>query len=285
MLIRFGDDPQLSQLGLACNTGNAELFSNVAAACALGLPEVSRGAVTAVPAIICGGGPSLAATLESVRALKASGAKLYALNNTAEFLTRHNIRPDAQMMVDPRAQNVEFLQNQWADELFLASQCHPDVFARAKSIGYPVTVYHTADEAVRPAIKNPNAVYISGGITVGLTGLCLLHTLGHRDIFMFGYDSSHAAGASHAYAQPMNAGDEMVRCVVDSQTFDCSLGMAGQAHEFRPVADMLAAFGTTLHVYGDGLLPTLWRSWRLRAGFLVQRVSIGGGTSSQGAGV
>lgn len=262
MLIRFGDEPQLSQLGLLCNTGNSELLSNVAAACSLGLPEVQRQPVASQGAVICGGGPSLTATLESIRALKASGAKLYALNNTAELLSRAGIRPDAQVIVDPRAGNIVFLNQQWADELLLASQCHADLFARAKSIGYPVRLYHTADEAVRGAITNPNACYISGGTTVGLTALCLAHALGHRDLYLFGYDSSHAAGVSHAYAQPMNAADEMVRCVVDSQVFDCSLGMAGQAHEFRGIAQMLAAWGTAVHVYGDGLLPTMWRIWQ-----------------------
>src|SRR6185295_11025411 len=54
----------------------------------------------------------------------------------------------------------------------------------------------------------------------------------------------------------------MVRCVVDSQVFDCSLGMASQGHEFRAVSNMLAAWGTSLHVYGEGFLPTLWRSWQ-----------------------
>jgi hypothetical protein len=255
MLIRYGDDPQLSSLGLLCNMGEAGLFSNVSKNVALGLPEVKS-----PPAVICGGGPSLGETLDSIRELKSAGAKIFALNNTAKFLTENGIKPDVQVIVDPRPQNVEFLEKQWADEVLLASQCHPDLFERCKKIGYPVRLWHACTEGIEKYIK-PESFRIGGGLTVGLSSLCLVHLLGFREIHLFGYDSSHAKGKSHAYSQPMNSGDEMVRAAVDNQVFDCSLAQAGQATEFKSVSKMLAEHGCKFHVYGSGLLPTLWRAW------------------------
>ncbi len=255
MLIRYGDQPQLSTLGLLCNTGDSGLFSNVSSNVALGFPEVKS-----CPAVICGGGPSLIDTLESIRSLKADGAKVFALNNTAKFLVEHGIKPDAQILVDPRPQNVVFLERPWADEVLLASQCHPALFERCKEIGYPVRIWHAASEGIEKYIK-PESFRIGGGITVGLAGLCLVHLLGFRELHLFGYDSSHAKGKSHVYSQPMNQADEMVTAVVDNQVFDCSLAMAGQADEFKNTSTMLMEHGCTFHVYGEGLLPTLWRMW------------------------
>lgn len=261
MLIRFGDQPQLSSLSLLCNTADSGLFSNVAVNSGRGLPEVRVGKPTKQPAVLVGGGPSLAATLESIRELKDSGAYIFALNNTAKFLAQHGIRPHAQILVDPRPQNASFLEQSWADEVFLASQCDPALFDHCKAIGYPVTMWHAATDGVERHIVTPDPCRIGGGLTVGLAGACVAHTLGHRELHLFGYDSSHAAGASHAYEQAMNLADEMARVTVDSQTFDCSLAMAAQADEFRNVSQFLMDSGTAIHVYGDGLLPTLWRLW------------------------
>lgn len=264
MLVRCGDSPHLSQVGLLCNTEDAGLFSNVSRAMELGLPEVNKQPITPQHAVICGGGPSLADTLENIRELKNKGAKVFALNNTAKFLAKHGIRADAQILVDPRGGNVEFVDEVWTDEVFLASQCHPDLFDKCKEIGYPVRLWHAATDGLEkyaPQLGGKHC-HVGGGLTVGLAGLCLLHVLGHRQIHLFGYDSSHAQGKSHAYRQDMNRDDEMVTAAVENRLFHCSLAMVGQAHEFKNVSTMLQDFACTLHVYGDGLLPTLWRAWQ-----------------------
>jgi hypothetical protein len=257
MLIRYGDSPQLSPLGLLCNTGEAGLLSNISAACQLGLPEVIELPANDVPVVICGGGPSLADTLESVRELQKKGAKVYALNNAARFLVLNGIRPDAQVMVDPRPQNADFINEAWADELLLSSQCAPEVFAQAKEIGYPVRIWHPAQDGTEQVSTR---FYVGGGLTVGLCSICLAFMVGHREIHLFGYDSSHAKGLGHAYEQQLNNNVELVTCVVDSQEFTCSLAMAGQSSEFTNVQKMLEDLGAKITVYGDGLLPTLWRA-------------------------
>jgi hypothetical protein len=60
----------------------------------------------------------------------------------------------------------------------------------------------------------------------------------------------------------MNDKDEIVRCAADSQVFYASMAMAGQAAGFKEMLDMLEAHDCKIQVYGEGLLPTMWRSWQ-----------------------
>jgi hypothetical protein len=261
MLIRYGDEPQLSQFSLLCNTGQDGLFSNVSSACKRGLPEIDLVPPTGVPALICGGGPSLEDTLESIRAMKDAGAKVFALNNTAKFLAERGIQADYQVIIDPRPDNVCFLERPWAAELLLCSQCHPDLFDRAAEIGYPVRLWHPGFMDLVKAIPQEKPLLVSVSLTVGLSALSLAHVFGHREFHLFGYDSSHREDQSHAYRQAMNDNDEIVRCVADGRVFYASLAMAGQANQFRELYQMLEREGTSIKVHGDGLIPTLWRSW------------------------
>src|SRR3990167_5126033 len=148
MLIRVGDEAQLRALGLACNMGDAGLFSNVRASTRLGLPAVGTHEAIAQVAVICGGGAALALTLESIRKLKDEGAKVYALNNAASYLAQNGIEADAQIIVDSRSSNARFVAERWARELYLASQCHPQTFAQAAESGYDVRLYHGAVEGL-----------------------------------------------------------------------------------------------------------------------------------------
>ncbi len=262
MLIRYGDEPQLSQFTLLCNTEQSGLFSNVASACKRALPEIDLIPPTGIPALICGGGPSLEDTLETIRSMKSSGAKIYALNNTAKFLSERGIKPDYQVIIDPRPDNVAFLEKPWAGEVLLCSQCHPDLFDQAERIGYPVRLWHPGFMELMKAIPQEQPLLVSVSLTVGLSSLSLVHVLGHREIHLFGYDSSHKEDKSHAYEQEMNRNDEIVRCVADGKVFYSSMAMAGQANQFKQIHDMLLGEGTTTTVHGEGLIPTLWRSWQ-----------------------
>lgn len=284
MLVKVGDSANLQPLSLACNTGDEGLFSNIRSSTRRGLTAVRPCKESPQVALICGGGPSLGGSLENIRQLQVEGAKIYALNNSAKFLTDHGIEVDAQIIVDSRPLNAQFVAHRTASELYLASQCHPETYAQALKSGYRVKVYHGAINGIlpnihkslwqtalwalykrfrRPWLANLSRVpeLIGGGTTVGLTGLCLVHTLGHRKIHLFGYDSSHAEGKSHAYRQDANSGDEIVQCVVDSKVFDCSTTMAGQSSQFKDISEMLASHGAKIEVHGEGLLPTIWRAW------------------------
>ncbi len=263
MLIRYSDNPkQLTHTPLGCNTPEEGMLSNVRAACSLGLPEVSEVAAHEGIAVICGGGPSLTGSLESISAMQAKGAKIFALNNVARFLHANGIRPDYQVIVDPRPLNAGFVAARSSDERRLCAPVDPAVFEKARASGYPIRLWHAAIDELKRAIPQDNPLLISVTTTVGLSVLSLVHTLGFRDLQLFGYDSSHREGASHAYTQAANAADELVRCCVDSRAFTSSLAMASQASQFKHMCDMLAHFETKITVHGDGLVPALWRKWQ-----------------------
>jgi len=265
MLIRYGNEPQLSQFSLLCNTEQGGLLSNVSSACARHLPEIDEFKAHDTVAVICGGGPSIEDSLVSIRALKAAGAKVFALNNAAKYLATRGIKPDYHVVIDPRQVNVDFFEEAWAEEALLCSHVHPEVFDQCEKIGYKVRLWHPNVEGITDYIPQKNPLLVSVSLTVGISTLCLAHALGHRNLQLFGYDCSHKKERSHAYGQPRNASDEIVRCVVDSQVFYASMAMAGQAAQFKEIYDMLARLDCKVEVHGEGLLPAMYRKWQQQA--------------------
>lgn len=235
---------------VVCNSPQESLLSNVAATVARNLPEVKVEPVKNVPAIIAAGGPSLADTLDRIREIKADGGVVFALNNAAAYLVEHGIRPDYQIVLDARKENVAFVRGDYADHCLLASQCHPDVF---DACVMPITVWHPIIEGIEPVLPHKPTL-IGGGITVGLSGLCVVYTLGYRVIHLFGYDSSYREGDSHAYEQAINKGQQTLRVAVNERVFIASVAMAAQAEKFTHLAVELADMGCEIYPHGDGLL-------------------------------
>lgn len=259
MLIRYPHQEQLSQFNIACNTGDVGLFSNVESACARGLPDLEAILDTKPPAIIVGGGPSLASTLESIRQMQLHGGVVFALNNAAKYLVENGIPVDYQIILDARSTNVAFLEKAWAKQLLLASQCHPSLFDKAQELSYPTILWHPVIEGIVNHIPKKSPLLIGGGLTVGLSGMCVIYTLGYRQMHLFGYDSCHSEELHHAYSQPENDVDELTTVAVDGRVFKCTVTMAAQANSFQKVSEMLADLDCEIHVYGDGLIPHIAR--------------------------
>jgi len=256
MLIRLGDDANLSQTRLACNTGEEGLFSNVRENIKRDLPLLPLHRA----AILCGGGPSISGELENIKRLKKEGGIIFAMNNTARFLHENGIISDYQVIIDPRPQNVEFVTRPWAGELLLCSQAHPSVADRARQIGYPVRLWHPSIDGMRKFVGEMPVLTVS--LTAGLSAISLAHCMGHHDFHFFGYDCSRTKEQSHAYRQDMNANDEIVRCCADNRVFYASMSMAGQANQFKEFYDMMRQkYGCTMKLYGDGLLQTMVKAW------------------------
>lgn len=255
MLIRYSDQEQLSQLNVVPNTGDVGLFSNIESSAKRGLRELEACVDQMPPAVIVGGGPSLNSTLESIRHMKACGATIFALNNAARFLYENGITADLQIILDAREANAEFLDRRWAGEVLLCSQCHPALFDRAAEIGLPVRIWHPVMEGIEKYIPHENPLLVGGGITVGLSGMCVVYTLGHRELHLFGCDSCHSEKLHHAYEQILNDQDELTEVAVEGRVFRCSVAMAAQAQHFQPVAEMLANLDCEITVHGDGLIP------------------------------
>lgn len=238
----------------AMNVKEAEVRRNIQHA--LGKPKwIEMRDGTQYPAIIVGGGPSLEQDLWRIKGYQLSGAVVYATNNTYDYLKERGITPDAHVMHDARPENLSFVP-QGETICYYASQCHPSVLDAAAE---RLVCWHphseTCIDAIGESSKGPTMV--SGGSTIGLNAISLAYILGHRNFLLFGFDSSYAEGAHHAYPQALNDAELVLEVQAHGQTFRCAPWMIQQSEQFVTLARQLVALGCELTVYGSGLVPTL----------------------------
>lgn len=239
-----------------CNTRDEELKAHIDHALTLGLPEVTSDDAHEGVALLIGGGPSLKRSIPFIKGLQQAGATVFAMNNAARYLRERDVCVDYQVMLDARQENAKYVGN--ATEYLLASQCHPDVFASARG---PVTLWHAYyDNAHEFYPADHEMTLVGGGTTVLLRSMCLVYTMGYRNIHLFGGDSSSETQA-HAYEQTQSIKDADVSVeITDGEmTFQAAPWMAMQAREFQEVATALAELDCSISVHGDGLLPHVAR--------------------------
>ena len=253
-------------LGTCPNTADSQLRANALAALRRGLPEFQMQPARPEPAVLCGGGPSLGDedSLDTILKLQAMGATIIALNNAAQFLAENGIRADYQIVLDARPENAEFVRYDRADTLLLASQCHPDVFDTALARGAKVLLWTHGSPEYGKELKDELGreeplLMLGGSHTVGLCGMVVAWAMGHDRLHLFGYDSCHRNDRGHAYAQPLNAGDQILRVAVYNRVFHASVAMVAQARAFPGLAAALAEKGVETHVHGHGLIPHIAR--------------------------
>jgi hypothetical protein len=215
--------------------------------------------------VLCCGGPSLRDSLPAIRDHKRRGAVVVSVNNALGFLMEHGVTPSSHVMLDARPENAAFVRSGPDIRYFVASQCHPDVFDALE--GKDVIVWHNAvgdgedlekiakpyETADRPIIQVP------GGGTVGLRAMWLIWFSGFRKLHVYGMDGSYEDGAHHAYAQPLNDGEELLQVMMGGKAYACARWMARQAEEFRGTWRDLQRYGMRLFVHGRGLIPDMAR--------------------------
>lgn len=206
-------------------------------------------------ALIVGGGPSLKDQIATIGMLQASGAKLFALNAVDGYLRARGIKPDVHVMMDARPDIHDFI-NTGGEKLY-ASMCDPSVLHAASCHG-DLSVWHSALEATQHLMDDK--ITLGGGTTVGTHALALTWALGYRKMLVFGFDSSYADGAHHAYSQSLNDGERILDCVVAGRKFKAAAWMIQQAEDFKGLAVKLATMGVSISIFGDGLLPALIHS-------------------------
>lgn len=243
-----------------CNTPDEALFRNVAVNSKRGLTELEQAEAHSGHAVIVGGGPSLAGSIEEIRLRAQNGQHIFALNNTAKYLLERGIKPDWQIIIDSRPSNARFLEGAPALGVILASQCDPALFDCLD--GYQrVVLIHCAMDDIGKHIHNGNqsTLTIGGGITAGITAMATVFTAGYRAIHLYGYDSSDADdGSPHAYPQNETDPEKLrIPCWVAGRQFSSSYAMYAQAMDFPRFSLMLAKMDAEITVHGDGLLPTI----------------------------
>jgi hypothetical protein len=214
---------------------------------------------TQYPAIIVGGGPSLANDLWRIRGHQLAGGVVFATNNTYKFLKDAGITPNAHVIHDAREANVEFVPD---DETicYYASQCHPrvlDAAAERLVCWHPHTDTCIDVAADWFAHSDSGITTVAGGSAVGLNAMALAYILGHRYFLLFGFDSSYTDGLHHAYSQRLNDEELTVDVTAYGQVFQCAPWMVQQAEQFMELSNRLISYGCQIGVHGYGLIPTL----------------------------
>lgn len=248
--------PYLAEfMPLAVNVDDERFYANIRAACQRDLPWLQAEPDHGGHAVIVGGGPSLAETLPEIRWRFELGQTIVALNNTARYLIERGIYPHYHVLLDARPGNARFIRPGMRVHL-IASQCAPEVFDKAHG---QVILWHPHVAGIHDIIGDRETALIGGGTTVGLQSMAIMRAKGFKKFHLYGFDSSYRGGTGHAYPQPENDNDEVIRVEVNGHSFLCARWMAHQADEFKNVALQLAEQDCLITVAGDGLLPYIAR--------------------------
>jgi hypothetical protein len=242
-------------VAVKCNTEDPEIRANMRHACSLDLPWLQVEQAHSGVAVIVGGGPSLVGSLPMIIAHRAAGHKVFAINGTMKFQIENGVGSDYFVLLDARPENLSFLDYLAADKYLIASQCHPKAFDLLAD--EDVTLWHASHPVVVDYIGDRECALIGGGTTVGLLTMGIAHAMGFREIHLYGFDSSFAEDAGHAYSQPQNDSDLRADYWLCGQKFVSTPWMVRQAMEFQNVAAAIANDGGVIHVHGSGLLPAI----------------------------
>ena len=209
--------------------------------------------------MLVGGGWSLPAQLDTIRALRARGVKLVTLNNAYNWCLAQGLSPSATIVMDGREFNKRFTKPVVADCKYLVcSQVHPATFE-----GLPkdrTYIWHDADKETFDILNaqygDGNYFCVPGGSTVFLRSIPLLRMLGFQKFHVFGVDSccEPTTKAHHAYAQAENDHKWILPVTVNNgRVFYCQPWMICQANEFQELIKVLGEL-FELELYGDGML-------------------------------
>jgi len=224
-----------------CDT--AGLRTNIAAAMALGLPEIVRSPHRADTLSLVANGPS---------ALQAPLTGLtMACNGALGLFTRHGLAPTWWIGCDPQELVADFLGDAPETTTYLvASKCHPAVFDRLKD--RRVLIWHVDDEGaedIRSDAKVPTATSVT---------LCALSVasmfLGFDTIDTFGWDGCYFDGLDHAVPQAHDG--HVITNWVGDRSFRTTPTWCAEAVDARMQLEA-APYSVTVH--GNGMIDAILR--------------------------
>ena len=250
-----------------CNTEDDVLLSLVAANIRRGLPQIQPHVPQSTTAILVCGGPSLAETEKELIEAYWAGGKIIAVNGTYRWCLERNLKPSAAIMLDARAFNARFVEQDVPGcKYLLASQCHPSMFDMCRD--RETLIWH-ACSAGEAELELLNEYYfkrthpVTLGTTVGVRGISLLRMLGFQHIEIFGLDSCWLDDKHHGYAQPENNRDGRLGVWLRpkgrddlAQRFVCAPWHCKQADDFMKLVKERGHL-FQLNVHGRGLIATM----------------------------
>ncbi len=244
---------------VVCNTSDKDLERNIRENSARDLDWIGFRPAHDRVAVMVGGGPSAADFFDDIAAHHANGAAVFAMNGASQWLRLNTgVRADFQVIADAKPETATLVDPRARVHLF-ASQVHPDTM---DAVAMPV-LWHAGIDGMEdwfPEKRRKRGGYalIGGGAAAGNFALCVAWVMGYRTFHIYGYDSCHRGGQSHAYDQPMNAFIPCTTVEWGGKSYTASVAMKAQAEKFQITAQQLKREGATLHVHGEGLLQAMW---------------------------
>ena len=211
-------------------------------------------------AILVGGGASVENEVDTIKALIKQGGTVFAMNAASQWLHENGIDVDFQCIADAKEETAQLIDNK-AKAHIIGSQVHPKTM---DSVQNPI-VWHLGIKDIEDLfpiekVKRGGYVILGGGRAVGNSATCVAYAKGFRDLRIFGFDSCHQNGRSHAYTQTMNALIPTIKTKWAGKEFISSVAMKAQAEKFMFTSKYLKDAGCSIKVYGDGLLQTMYNT-------------------------
>lgn len=233
-----------------CNTNRSEIIDNIKYSLATKKPLFDK----LLPennghAVIVGGGPSINNFVDEIKMRQVEGQQIVALNNSWEWLDKHDIPVNYHVMLDARIENENFIPKSEVVQKLYATQCHPNVTRIAD------TLWNALILDIVPIFDKTNDMFwIGSGTTVGVRSIFLMYALGYREFHIYGFDSCYEGENGHAYEQTLNTGERIIDVEVCGRKFKAAPWMVTQMHDFLETVEHLTSQGCMFTIHGDGML-------------------------------
>lgn len=246
----------------------ADRRRHIEAAIASGVPPLSP-LINRHPkaeAIILGGGPSIGAEVERIRAVQREGAILFAIERMLPWCRSHGLMPDYVVAMDAHDDVAEGFQDAPDEPIYLlATQCHPSVYdcVRGKQAYLFATPQKDVPQgALMDAAQVPDWTEVNAGGSVTTCAMSLAMILGASRLHVFGFDCQcaeqrYASGIAGAGSQ-----DDIITIDIDGypdRVFTTTLPYLAFAQQFIKLVDLCRREGylESATVYGDSLVRYL----------------------------
>jgi len=241
------------------NTPDEELARNIQINTAKNLTWLQSKPAHHGVAVIVGGGASIEDDIDKIR-YRASLGTVFAMNAASQWLHKQDIEVDYQCIIDAKEETASLIDFK-AKRHLIGSQVNPKTM---EAVDDPI-VWHLEIGEIenlfpQEKVAQGGYVLLGGGASVGNSALCAAYALGFREMHIFGFDSCHKDGKSHAYPQSMNNFIPTIEVKWGDKAFTASVAMKAQAEKFQITSRALKELGCTLHVYGEGLLQTMYNT-------------------------
>lgn len=217
-------------------------------------------------AVFCSGGPKLKSDLEDIREWQERGAKIFCVKHSHDYLIEQGVIPWACMLLDPRSHVQDFIENPHPGVLyFVATMCHPTTLDRLIEKEATVWGYHAlvgaGEDQVIPKLRPDGTPHfmIGGGSTSAVRGISVLHTIGFRRFYLYGYDSCYW-GPVDMNEKTKTGAQKYFNVDVLGRKFTTDAELLAQAQDFEKLLKVPQEID--MNVKGDGIIKHLWESTR-----------------------